>query len=367
MKMITIDGSQKSGSGTILRYAVSLAALLGKSLHIKNIRAKRKKPGLQPQHLCSVRAVKELVGAEVKGLELGSSEIIFTPPQRYVGAGFKPRRHIRGGTFSWDIGTAGSTTMLGLSVLPLAIFAPGPSTFKITGGLFQDFAPSAHHMQYVLVPTLKRMGVTMRVSVIRSGYYPKGGGVISFEVHPVDGKLKPITMLEQGKVTEIRGIALSSHLENRKVSSRMAISCRRILRGAGYEPKIELVNDKKAFQAGAALAVWAMTSTGCIIGNDMAGKLGRRAEDIGRMVAENLLADLMSGATIDRFLADQIILYTALAEGLTTYIIPRITEHIETNLWLVEEILGASVKLKGNRIEVNGIGFELYRGSGLHI
>ncbi len=58
--MIRVDGAQKSGSGTIVRYAVGLAALLGEELQLTNIRAKRDKPGLRPQHLRAIDAVAEL-------------------------------------------------------------------------------------------------------------------------------------------------------------------------------------------------------------------------------------------------------------------------------------------------------------------
>jgi len=39
--MLSIDGSEKSGSGTIVRYSIALSSLLGEDLHITNIRAKR--------------------------------------------------------------------------------------------------------------------------------------------------------------------------------------------------------------------------------------------------------------------------------------------------------------------------------------
>jgi len=49
--MITINGRAKSGSGTIARYSVAPASLVGKEIEIQNIRAKRDKPGLIAQHL----------------------------------------------------------------------------------------------------------------------------------------------------------------------------------------------------------------------------------------------------------------------------------------------------------------------------
>jgi RNA 3'-terminal phosphate cyclase (ATP) len=120
--MMTIDGAQKSGSGTIVRYAVALAALLGRFLHVVNARAKRPKPGLRPQHLAAVRACAELCGATTEGLSVGSQEFTFAPGKR-----------LNGGSFTWDIGTAGSATMLALSMLPLACFANSPVTTRIIG------------------------------------------------------------------------------------------------------------------------------------------------------------------------------------------------------------------------------------------
>ena len=37
--MIEIDGSEKGGSGTILRQSIALAAVLGEEIHIYNVRS----------------------------------------------------------------------------------------------------------------------------------------------------------------------------------------------------------------------------------------------------------------------------------------------------------------------------------------
>ncbi len=58
--MITVDGGAKSGSGTIVRYSVALASLLGKRIRIENIRARRDKPGLRAQHLKVIQACQEM-------------------------------------------------------------------------------------------------------------------------------------------------------------------------------------------------------------------------------------------------------------------------------------------------------------------
>ncbi|MBT9175337.1 MAG: RNA 3'-terminal phosphate cyclase [candidate division WS2 bacterium] len=343
--MFHIDGSQKSGSGTIVRTSVALAALLSKELYIDNIRAKRSNPGLRAQHLEAVRTCALLCGGTFEGAEVGSREVHF-----------KPGGKIKGGFYERDIGTAGSTTMLASGLLPLTSFAHKPTTFRLIGGLFQDFAPSAHHMKHILLPTLKKMGVGAELEIERPGYVPTGGGIIKVSVKPVE-RIRPLVLLTQGKVVRIRGVALSSHLNERKVSERMAKECSKVLKSRGYELEISIVHDTTALQPGAALALWTETDTGCLIGMDQAGKPRRRAEDIGRYVAENLLKDLDSGATVDRYLADQLILYCALAEGESEYIIPKFTEHIETLLWLTEVMLGTKVEVKGNNLRVEGVGF----------
>ncbi|MBI4303695.1 MAG: RNA 3'-phosphate cyclase [Chloroflexi bacterium] len=347
--MIHIDGSAKSGSGTIVRYAVALSSLLGEELHVDNIRAKRDKPGLRPQHLTSVKACARMCGAQVEGAAVDSREIFYRPGKR-----------IKGGEYQWEIGTAGSTTLLVMTLLPIALFADEETVLTISGGLFQDFAPSVHHMQHVLFPTLEKMGIKASLEIARPGYVPRGGGVIRVSIEPVRNSVRPLKLLKQGNVKQVVGIALSSHLKERKVSQRMAETCQKVLATKGYRARIETAWDETALQAGASLAVWAETDSGCLLGADQAGARGRSSESIGQFVAQNLIEDLEAGATVDRYLSDQLIIYATLASGTTEYIVPRITEHVDSNLWLVEKF-GAKTRVEGNRLFIDGIAY-----TGLH-
>jgi len=344
--MLKVDGAKKSGSGTVVRTAVALAALLSEDLFLYNIRAKRDKPGLRPQHLRAVRAVAGLCGGSVDGAAVGSMELYF-----------HPGKELRGGEHTWDIGTAGSTTMLALTVLPVAAFADRPSRFRVRGGLFQDFAPSAFHTQHVLLPTLKHMGLEAELEILRPGYVPKGGGIIELKVKPLQGKLRPLEREALHGELRFWGISLSSHLKQRKVSERMAKRCQATLRRRGKDASFSVLHDETAPQPGAALALFAEDADGCRLGADRAGAPRRSAEEIGEAVARMLLADLDSGATVDRHLADQLILYAALAEGESRYRIPTVTDHVESNLWLVEEILGASWEIRGNLLVIRGVGY----------
>ncbi len=323
---------------------MALTALLGQPLHLFNIRAKREKPGLRPQHLTSVLACAQMSKAKTEGVTIGSPEFTFVPGER-----------IRGGSFAWDIGTAGSATMLALSILPVACFADEPVTARITGGVFQDFVPSPHHMEHILAPLLKRMGLTMELRVVRAGYIPQGTGIIELSVTPATHPLNALTLTEQGIIHEISGTAFSSHLEKRHVSKRMAQACNQQLANAGFSPNIEQIDDTAALHTGASLAVWAQSSTGSILGADRAGALRRSSESIGRFVAETFLADLATGATVDRHATDQLVLFAALANGTSRYLVPYQTEHLASNLWLAERF-GAHTGFQGQQVSIGGLG-----------
>ncbi len=350
--MIEIDGSTHSGSGTLLRYSAALSALTGTPIHMFHIRAKRDKPGLRPQHLHGLRACAHLCSGRLEGDEAGSQEIYFYPGSELLA-----------GEFAWDIGTAGSTTMLAFCIAPIALYAPAASRFSVMGGLFQDFAPSAFHMQQVLFPLLARMGAEIEAEVIKPGYVPQGQGSIRIGVKPLQAPLRPLRMPDPGRVIGIGGISLASHLQEEKVAARMAEQSLKLLRDRGFESSIEVRNDLTAVQKGAALMLRAETDTGCLIGADQAGKRGRRSENIASFVVRSLVEDLASGATTDRHLADQLIIFAALAKGRSEYLAPSMTDHVYSNLWLVNKMLGAGTKIEGNRIKIDGIGF--YRKSQL--
>lgn len=342
--MIEIDGSQQSGSGTIVRFGVAFSALCGAPIHLVNARARRARPGLRAQHVAAVRACAELCDAATEGVEVGSREIWFRP-----GSG------VRGGRYAWHIGTGGSASMLALGVLPLACLADRPLFARITGGLFQDFAPSPFHLGRVLSPLLGRMGVAAEIDVVRPGYPAEGGGVLELRVRPAPDGLAPLALTEPGAARRVRGVALASHLAERRVSERMARACEEQLAAAGLECAIERIEDTSATRPGAGLAVWTETSGGCLLGADCAGAPRRSSEAIGRRVAQALLEDLASGASVDRHAADQLVLFAALAHGTTRYRVPSASDHLRTNLWLAERF-GARSRRDGPRIEVEGLG-----------
>jgi RNA 3'-terminal phosphate cyclase (ATP) len=344
--MLTIDGSSYSGSGTIVRQAVAFSSLTGIPIHLVYARAKRSKPGLRRQHVRVIEAIRELVKGRTEGVYEGSQEIHFKP-------GPSGKRE----AYRWDIGSAGSTTMLALGVLPVLAFNPTSTVVEIHGGLFQDFAPSVFHVQHVILPLLNKMGLKTTLTMQRPGYVPTGNGSLSMSVQPVRKALHPLRLESQGPVQRVWGMALASHLEERRVSERMAETATRKLAQAGYEADIEKIEDTTAQQAGAALVAFADCEGAVRLGADRAGAPRRRSEVIGHYVAKHLLSDLNTGATVDRFAADQIIPFAALAKGESRFIIPQVTDHVQTSAWLANLFVGAKVHIEGQIMTIQGSAF----------
>lgn len=344
--MLTIDGATYSGSGTIVRQAVAFSALTGVPIHLIRARAKRAKPGLRRQHVQVIQAIRELVNGKAEGVYEGSQDIYF-----------KPGSPGRADHYRWDIGSAGSTTMLALGVLPVLAFKSTATIVELCGGLFQDFAPSFFHLQHVLLPYLSTMGLPASVTMKRPGYVPTGKGQLVLFVQPLRRPIQPFWLDVQGGIQRVWGIALASHLAEKRVSDRMAEAATQRLAQAGSAATIERVEDTTAPQPGAALAVFADCAGGSRLGADRAGAPGRRSEAIGKYVAQQLLADLRTGATVDRFAADQMIPFAALAQGESQFVIPEETDHVQTSRWLANVFLGASTTLDGQVMKIKGVGF----------
>jgi len=326
--LIEVDGSQKSGSGTILRLSIALAAILGETMHIYNIRQNRPQTGLRPQHLEAVLTAARLCDAELKGAELNSRELWFKP------------KKVKGGKVEAEIGTAGSIPMLLMTVLPICIFAETTVHLHVSkGGTDVSNSPTINYVRHVLLPTLKRMGISTSLTVHKYGYYPKGMGEVTITAEPCKS-LMPLRLESFDKIQAIKGVSVCTFLADRKVAERQAKATNDCLKEKGCMADIQIINDKSnPLQKGSSLVLWAETDTGSILGADAIGELRKTSETVGREAAEKLYTEISAKPTVDVHLADMLIPYVALAEGRSSYLTRTISDHLETNIWLAEKIL----------------------------
>jgi RNA 3'-terminal phosphate cyclase (ATP) len=333
--LLEIDGSQKSGSGTILRLSVALAAIIGQPLHIFNIRQNRPQPGLKPQHLEAVLTAAKLCNAEVQGATLNSRELWFKPCE------------IRSGNFEAEIGTAGSIPMLLMTVLPICVFAKDTVRLHVAkGGTDVSHSPTINYMRNVFLPVLKQMGLDAAITVHKYGYYPKGMGEITLTVKP-QRSLQPLRLETVGTLKSVKGVSVCTFLAERKVAERQAKAASEYLAEKGYAASIQVVNDRSnPLQKGSSIVLWAETDTGAVVGADAIGELGKTSEAVGREAAEKLYTEISAMPTVDVHLADMLIPYVALAEDASVFLARRVSDHLEANMWLAEKMLGVRFNVR---------------------
>src|SRR5256712_13852836 len=164
--MSEVGGGRGEGGGQLLRTALALSALTDPPVRVARIRAGRPTPGLAAQHVTAINAVAALCEAEVTGVSVGASSIEFRPGK------------LAAGRFSFDVGTAGSITLVLQALLPVAAAAPGAVRVRLIGGTDVRWSPPIDYFNRVFLTLLRRLGARADVEVLRRGYYPRGGGIV---------------------------------------------------------------------------------------------------------------------------------------------------------------------------------------------
>jgi RNA 3'-phosphate cyclase len=341
--MLDIDSSYGEGGGQLVRTAVALAAVTGNEVTLRNIRAKRDKPGLAPQHLAAVRAVAALCQGQVDGLSLRSREVRLVPGT------------LTGGEYHFDIGTAGSISLVLQALLPVMIASVGTTMVTVTGGTDVRQAPPIDYLRNVLLPLLASMGIQAELDVIRRGYYPRGGGEVRVSVVPGRlTQLKPLALDEPGGLVSIRGHAHVANLPEHIATRMRDAAFERVAPVSEIAPRVdvEVLDRARATGTGGGIVMWAQTQGG-VLGAGRVAERGIRAETLGNAVGEELAADVLAGATVDLHAADQLLVYLALARG-GSYLVRSATTHARTAMWLLEQFLPVLFELapKGHLIHL---------------
>ncbi|XP_034940740.1 RNA 3'-terminal phosphate cyclase [Chelonus insularis] len=343
MPAIRIDGSFGEGGGQVLRIALTLSALYKIPIEIDKIRAGRPKPGLAAQHLKGVEIARDMCNAKVHGAYIGSTRLEF-----YPGAAVAKR------TFVADIKTAGSICLLAQIAIPIALFLPqgDPITLILKGGTNVPMGPHIEYLTEVFRPWLNKFGADFDFTVLRRGYYPKGGGEVHLRVPPIKS-LNPIEVLNQGDVTSISGwayVAGSIHLNEAYQMADVTkneLTKKLAAQNISIPPiNIEAYREDRGMAVGngSGINVVCQTNTGCVLGGSGLGSnRGESKADPAIEAANQILNPLLDGACVDEHMQDQLILLMALATGQSKVLLGKqqqLTQHTETAIEVIKMMLG---------------------------
>ncbi|XP_014364631.2 RNA 3'-terminal phosphate cyclase [Papilio machaon] len=343
-----IDGSVLEGGGQILRNSISLSAILGIPVRVMNIRAKRSKPGLAAQHLKGIQLVAEMCRAKLKGASIGSTDVEFIPGK------------LRGGHYVADTQTAGSISLLLQVALPCALMADGPVTLDLKGGTNADMAPQIDYMCVVLRPLLLKFKVDFSWKIHRRGYFPRGGGHVTFDIKPVR-QLHGVDMTDQGVVKCVQGWSFVAGRLPIKMAYQMSDGARSELTNL---PNVNIQTYKEDQNMAPdncnGIVLACETSTGCVLGGDALGRRGAEPYALGRCAAADVTAALRCGACLDKHAQDQMIIYMLLSEGRSAVKCGEVTLHTRTAIYIAELIAKVKFTIKdegeANIIECVGLG-----------
>lgn len=337
-EFLEIDGARGEGGGQILRTSLALSVLAGRPVSFVRVRAGRAKPGLQRQHLVAVEAAAGICGGRVEGAALGATGFRFVP------GSVRPGEHV------FDIGTAGSTTLVLQTVLmPLAL-AGAPSRVVILGGTHNPMAPPFEFLVQAFLPLLSRLGLNVRATLERAGFYPAGGGRIVVEIDP-PGRPTRLSLCEPGPAIRRHGLALVSNLPEHVGRREVDTLADRL----GWPHGTGAVQMCEGPGQGNALLAFLENSHATEVFTAI-GERGVRAEVVAAKLAEEVRAFERTGAAVGEHLADQLLLPLALrAGGEFSTVEPSLhfTTQLET-LRLFSPVMGISMAVAATPLAAAG-------------
>ena len=327
MNLIELDGSTGEGGGQILRTALALSMCTGQPMAIQRIRAKRPKPGLMRQHLTCVQAAVAVCGGKVDGAELGSQTLVFEPGQ------------VRSGDYAFNVGTAGSCTLVLQTVLPALMLCAKPSRVSLSGGTHNPMAPPFHFLERSFAPLLRRLGVGLDLELRRLGFYPAGGGEISAVVQPTEAGLQPFDLTERGPAQEEYAECFAPALPS-AVAVRELAALARALGWSGDQLRTPAVRQNEG-PGNALMATLAYAHVSEVVTGF--GEKGVSAEQVAGALVKEIRAHQASEGALGQHLADQWMLPLALAvvarRGEAAFTCTEMTDHATTNVGVIEQFL----------------------------
>jgi RNA 3'-terminal phosphate cyclase (ATP) len=240
--------------------------------------------------------------------------------------------------------SAGSTSLiLQALLLPLSL-SDQKSEITIKGGTHVPWSPPFDYLKDIFLPMMKKIGCQIELRIMKWGWYPEGGGEVGCSTHPAE-KLIPLNLTERGKLLNLKGISVVSNLPT-SIAERQKNQALKILREKDFSPEIKIVQAPSIGQGTFFFLISEFENSQAGFG--ALGAIGKRAEKVAEEACQEFLEFMQTRAAIDPHLSDQLIQYLALADVQSSFTVSRISKHLLTNIWVVEQFLPTKITVEGN-------------------
>jgi RNA 3'-terminal phosphate cyclase (ATP) len=283
------------------------------------------------QHLKAVEAAAEVGKATVEGARLGSGQLLFEP------------RDLCSGDFRFDIGTAGSTSLVLQTILPALSLASTNSTLRLIGGTHVPWSPCFHFLEMHWLRYMREIGFDIDLQLDRAGFYPQGGGNVLATVRPAS-HLRPLHLTERGALKRIRGMSAVANLSE-SIAERQRSQALKRLSHMSKQIEIGTLHIASPSRGSFLLLLAEFEKSQCCFCG--LGALRKPAETVADETVNEFLAFLATDGSIDPYLSDQLVLPLALAEGSSEIRTSKITQHLTTNIEIVKLFLPVSIEIEG--------------------
>jgi RNA 3'-terminal phosphate cyclase (ATP) len=213
-------------------------------------------------------------------------------------------------------------------------------------------APPYDYWEKVLLPTIveqcKLKPNQIDPTLLKYGYYPRGGGVAKVHVLPVESALRPLTLMFRGKLKKIQLFAFHTGAFSRQYANRIAVEALLILKAriASFVHETIIEHRDNAIGDGAGIFILATFENGRrLAGSALAKHTKHKAKHVGMEAAEDLYRSYNDGGCVDEWLQDQLIIYAALADGLSEIVTGSLTLHTNTAISIAEQMVGAEFEI----------------------
>ncbi|KAF1931917.1 EPT/RTPC-like protein [Didymella exigua CBS 183.55] len=304
---IHLEGTTLEGGGQLLRVALGLSSLIKKPIHITNIRGKRSSGGgLKVQHLTSMLWLGRASNAQISGAGLKSKEITFRP---HTLPSINP--DLLAGHVSISQNTPGGITLVLQAVLPYILFS----------GAQAANSPSLDYVLQVLIPMLSLIGVPHISSTLHSRGWSQRRtrlGSTTFSITPLTSALPAFHLQDRGAI-----------------NSKHATIIAPLGSEHGFRDNLDLMLEKRR-------AHFFGTQSPDITISVRAGKTTRIVPHMVRKVSDDLLPEIAHGGCVDEWMADQLVVYQALAHGSNRVHRgeAKSSLHVQTVMWVAERVAG---------------------------